>query len=224
MQGAPVAAGWMFGAKRVAGAEAHRFQRLGDVPLQHVRPAQTDQPAQRAFAIRRGGVDEQAGHRAALLFRRPGVDALADTGGGVTAFQSQLAHQRVGKAVNEDVTHSGETIFRRFNKTHGAPFFVGVYKLCGALVYGRFPHPGRNTFFVELDKNPLAAYLGGRRPFRRLAGQRGRFNEYAQIRVGQFAHSVQASKAHHRPHFPQTFDENHLVYELPVPGWRRDRP
>lgn len=56
----------MFGAERVRGAELGLFQSLSNVAGKNGRRTQTDQAAERAFAIRRGGVNEHAGYRALL--------------------------------------------------------------------------------------------------------------------------------------------------------------
>lgn len=87
VQGAATAAGWVFGAKGVAGAQLSCFQGLDDVALQCFGASQADEPAEGAFTIWGRGVDEHAGHGTAFLCGRAGVEALADAGGGIAAFQ-----------------------------------------------------------------------------------------------------------------------------------------
>jgi len=59
--------GTMLGAKRIGGAQTHALQGLFQVPAERQRFAETDESSKRSFAIRRGRVQEDAGHRAAAF-------------------------------------------------------------------------------------------------------------------------------------------------------------
>jgi len=67
-------------AQGVGRAEPHRLQRLIQMATQRLRLPQTDEPAERALAVGRGGVEEHARHDLAVASRWPGVDALSDAG------------------------------------------------------------------------------------------------------------------------------------------------
>ena len=72
----------------------HGLQRAVDVPAELIGLAQA---AQRAFAVRRGGVEQDARHRAVFAGGR-----LADAGRRIATFQRQLAHERVREGARRD--------------------------------------------------------------------------------------------------------------------------
>ena len=78
------------------------------------RITQLDQAAQGAFAIRCGGVEQNAGHRPTRLTRLPGIKPFADTGRRVPTIQHNLPHQGMGQRVQQHQPNAGETLFERF--------------------------------------------------------------------------------------------------------------
>src|SRR6266404_5038979 len=92
---AAVGDGGVFCAKRVRGTDADGFQRVLNLSAQSDGLAELDQAAERAFAVRGGGVDEDAGHGAVLLANGSAAETLAHAGGGIAAFERNLAHEGV---------------------------------------------------------------------------------------------------------------------------------
>ena len=62
-----------------------------------------DQATEGAVAVGRGGDDEQPRRRGAAIRLRPGVQPLAQAGGGVAARHRQLADQHVAEGVEQPV-------------------------------------------------------------------------------------------------------------------------
>src|SRR5689334_9555495 len=66
--------------------------------------AERDEAAEGSLTVRRRRVEQNAGHR---LVANGGVDPLPNGGGGVPALEGQLADQRVGEGVEQDVSLGG---------------------------------------------------------------------------------------------------------------------
>ena len=107
MQGGAVRFRIMLGAERIGGAKIESRERSPDVPIQSLRVTHAHQAAQRPFAIRGSGVDQDARHGLTIA-GIAGVDALAQTRRGVAGFRGKLAHQRMGKCVNGPESNPGE--------------------------------------------------------------------------------------------------------------------
>ena len=119
-----VAVGMMLGTERVAGAQAHGVQGLIEMPLQRLRLAEGHQPAERAFAVRRGGIDQHARHLRLVLAGLAGVDAFPQRGRGIAALDRQLPDQAMGKRVQQDKADAGVELVRRLQLPGDAPALV----------------------------------------------------------------------------------------------------
>ena len=122
MQGdARVCVGW---CSAHSGSEAHRriaSRAWPDVAPQLSGSPRLTRPPERALAVGRGGVDQDAGHRGPACPSAPGVDALAQAGRGVAALERELAHQRVCEGVQQDVAQAREVRLRVVDVPRPAP-------------------------------------------------------------------------------------------------------
>src|SRR5690554_4777300 len=115
--------------------------------------SQADKPTEGAFAVWGRSVDEYAGHGAAFLFGWSGVEALADAGSGIAAFQGQLADEGVGEGVEEGIAQTGKSALWRLDETGLPPIDVGFVKLLRTLGQGGTLQPLLDLLLVELDKD-----------------------------------------------------------------------
>jgi cell division protein FtsB len=93
----------VIGAQRVRRAQPRGFEGLVDEPAEPVPASQGDEPAESSLAVGRRSVEHDAGHR---LAPTAGIDALGDSRRAVSAFQRQLADQRVREGVQQDVPYA----------------------------------------------------------------------------------------------------------------------
>jgi hypothetical protein len=99
-------AGSSHGAHGIRGASRRASQRRGHKPLQPHRFGERHKTTERAFAVRRGGADQQP--RRTLLVRRgrPTVKAFRQTGSTVPARHRHLADQHMRQRVQQPVPRS----------------------------------------------------------------------------------------------------------------------
>src|SRR5258708_6368282 len=93
-----------------------------------IRLTEAHQAAKRPLTVGRGGVEQDACHRSSFALGRERVDALANTGSGIPAFQRELAHQRVRKRMQEHIAQGWVIGLRRRDTPPGAPGDMSLVK------------------------------------------------------------------------------------------------
>ena len=118
----------VFRAKGVGTADAHGLQRVLDLSSQGDRLTELNQAAQCPFAVRCGGVDQNACHWTVLLSDRPAIEALSHAGGGVAAFEDDLAHEGMRDRMNQDESDARKPGLWRILPTQPSLFLVSFQK------------------------------------------------------------------------------------------------
>ena len=157
----------VIGAQRVRRAQPRGFEGLVDEPAEPVPAAQRDESAESSLAVRRRGVEHDAGHR---LVPAAGIDALGDSRRAVPAFQRELADQRVREGVQQDVPHAGP--FAGHQPPVRAPLVVPGGQDPAARHDRGLAFPGGEPVLAEPQEDSLTAGLRARHPGRRLARDR----------------------------------------------------
>jgi HEAT repeat protein len=109
VQRVPLVVRMMLGAKWIAGAESHVVEGLIQMPLQRRWLAEGHKPAERAFAVRGGGVDKHACQQnASLVLRQSGLsgrkaqpillECLGKSGSAIQRGRAAFALGGVGEA------------------------------------------------------------------------------------------------------------------------------
>src|SRR6266516_334408 len=161
-----VLAALVLGAEGVGGAVLHFGQRAVDVPAEGLGLAQADEAAERAFAVGGGGVEQDSGHRSVGVLGSLGVDALADAGPGVAAFEGELAHEGVGKVVQQEVADAGIVRLGINDVARTTPLFVRFVKCLIAALDQYLLYPLLERVFAKLQEDALDAHFGGWHPVR----------------------------------------------------------
>ena len=140
----------VFGAERIGGAALHALQSAVEMSSKLGGLAESDEAAERSFAVGSRRVKQNAGHRAVFMFGRQSIDALANAGCGVAAFQRQLAHEGVSQRMEQHVAQRVEAgkgepraLLRRTQQTDRLPILACPVAEPRPAIFLRFLHPVR---------------------------------------------------------------------------------
>jgi hypothetical protein len=148
--------------------------------------SQRDEPAEGAFGVGHGRVDEDPAPRIGVA---AGVDPFGETGRAVAAFQGDGADQQMGKRVQGEVARSGPTAHRveldddAVGIAVPAEAAVRLAVRFEELRAGECRLPGTQQVLAHAEEDPFSAYLAGRHPGRLVAGDGRAGDQVRFVRV-----------------------------------------